>query len=229
MGKKPLLFYACLLVVCLPSVVFGDEVFDPVKVVHMKNGEALQCQMASIEGTRMVCRKANGSVSVPLQSVDLGKTFPKYMSEEGQILLLVHAGQLFRDENTIISNLRMVREEQNGQMGTSPVMILCDVINRSDPCEIRVSVLAKDRLGSSQFAIDLDSDARVGKDQRAVLRRRLGSSESKLENQINSLKVGDVERRNPLSNGEDDPLQKNLRAEKLRERKIRSLKEVFLR
>lgn len=229
MGKKHLLFWTCLLVVLLPSVVFGDEVFDPVKVVYMKNGESLQCQMASMEGTRMVCRNANGSVSVPLQSVNLIKTFPKYRSEEGEALLLVHAGQLFRDENTIVSNLRMVREENSGQAGSAGAAILCDVVNRSDPCDIRVSVIAKDRHGSSQFAIDLDSDGRLERDQRTVLRRRLGPSENRLENQITTLRVADVERRNIQPNGQDGPEQASAQAEKIRQRKARSLKEFFLR
>jgi hypothetical protein len=229
MGKKRLLVFlcACFLGASLPSIASGDDAFDPVRVVYMINGEAIHCQMASIEGVRMVCRKANGSVSMPLQNVDFEKTFPKYPRQEGETILLVHAGQLFRDENTIVSNLRMIREEHNGAAGPARLIILCDVINRSDPCEIRVSIIAKDRQGNSRFAMDLDSDARVGKDRRAVLKKPLDPSEHRWENQITALRIGDVERRNILEKGKDD--NGTISPEKVREQKIRNLKDSFLK
>lgn len=226
MGKKPLLLCACLLAALNVSGASGEEAFDPVRVVYMTSGEVIQCQMGSIEGVRMVCRKANGSVSVPLKNVDFEKTFPKYKNGAGQEVLLVHAGQLYRDENIIVSNLRMIREEQNGADGPARLVILCDVINRSDPCEIRVSIIAKDRQGNSRFAIDLDSEARVGKDQRAVLLKPLGVSEREVEHQITTLRIGDIERRNLLQKDEND--NGIMSPERLREQKIRNLKESFL-
>lgn len=230
MGKKRLLLCACLFVAWLASVASGEEVFDPVKVVYMTNGEQIFCQMASIEGVRMVCRKANGSVSMPLRNVDLKKTFPKYKKDEGKTVLLVHAGQLYRDENTIVSNLRMIRQEQDGFDGPGQVVVLCDVLNRSDPCEIRVSIIAKDGQGSSRFALDLDSDARIGKDQRAILKKPLDAPERKFENHITTLRIGDVERRNLMQKGEaQDGVNGNISPEKLREQKIRILKETFLK
>jgi len=219
----------CILFALITSAAFGEDAFEPVKVVYMANGETIYCQMGSIEGTKMVLRKANGSVSVPLQNVNFEKTFPKYQKQEGETVLLVHAGQLYRDEFIIVSNLRMIREEENTPSRTAQVTILCDVINRSDPCQIRVSVLAKDLQGNSRFAIDLDSDSRVGKDEKAVLKRRLGASEAKLEPLIAALRVGDVERRDVQQKGEEeDSLKGKWSAERLREQKIRSLKERFL-
>jgi hypothetical protein len=229
MGTRFFLLCGGILFASITSVAFGEDAFEPVKVVYMANGEAIYCQMGSIEGTRMVCHKANGSVSVPLQKVNFEKTFPKYKKQEGETVLLVHAGQLYRDEFNIVSNLRMVREEENTASRTAQVTILCDVINRSDPCQIRVSVLAKDLQGNSRFAIDLDSDSRVGKDEKAVLKRRLGASEAKLEPLIAALRVGDVERRDVQQKGEEeDSLKGKWSAERLREQKIRSLKERFL-
>jgi hypothetical protein len=229
MGKKSFLLCACFLAASFASVASGDEAFDPVRVVYMTNGEAIYCQMASLEGVRMVCRKANGSVSVPLRDVDFEKTFPKYERQEGETVLLVHAGQLYRDENIIVSNLRMIREEQNGTEQSALYTILCDVLNRSDPSEIRVSIIAKDGKGSSRFAIDLDSEARLGKDQRAVLKKPLDALARKIENQITTLRVGDVERRNILKKEEaGDGHNGVMSPERLREQKIRNLKEGFL-
>jgi hypothetical protein len=230
MGEKRLLLCACILAASLASVASGEEAFDPVKVVYMTNGEAIYCQMASLEGVSMVCRKANGSISVPLRYVDFEKTFPKYKNHEGETVLLVHAGQLYRDENIIVSNLKMIREEQNGLDRPARLVILCHVDNRTDPCEIRASIIAKDERGSSLFAIDLESGARVGKYQRAVLKKPLDSSERKFENHIVSLKIGVVERRNILQKGEEeDGHGENRSPESMREQRIRNLKESFLK
>jgi hypothetical protein len=109
-------------------------------------------------------------------------------------------------------------------------VILCHVDNRTDPCEIRASIIAKDERGSSLFAIDLESGARVGKYQRAVLKKPLGALESEFENQIVALRIGDVERRNILQRGEEENGHgENTSPESLREQKIRNLKENFLK
>lgn len=229
MGKKIVLHLAGLLFVLVPSAAFGEDAFDPVKVVHMATGEAIYCQMGSIEGTQMVCRKANGSVSVPLHKIDFEKTFPKYKVNEGERVLLVHAGQLYRDEFTIVSNLRMIREE-DAESRISHVAILCDVTNRSDPCRIRVSVLAKDVQGNSRFAVDLDSDSKIGKDEKVVLRQRLGDSNSKQESRISALKIGDLERRKTGVSGEvEESMRAKLNSERIREQKIRNLREALLK
>ncbi|MFO7460028.1 MAG: hypothetical protein R6X07_05335 [Desulfatiglandales bacterium] len=230
MRRKTLLLYVCFLAASFAPVASGEEAFDPVKVIYMRNGEAIYCQMASLEGIHMVCRKANGSVSVPLRSVDLEKTFPKYQNQPGEAVLLVHAGQLYRDEKTIVSNLRMVREHEDGLNGSGQIVILCDVINRSDPCDIRITIIARDNKGGSRFALDLDSDTRVDKDERAVLKKLLDSPEDHLENHIVTLRIGDVERRNILKKGgmEDDQSGTSS-PERIREQKMRTLKESFLK
>jgi hypothetical protein len=225
---KSRLFPVCVSIFALASVAFGEDAFEPVKVVYMANGTTLYCQMGSIEGTRMVCRKANGSVSVPLKNVNFDKTFPKYQKKEGEAILLVHAGQVYRDEHLILSNLRMVSEEENSDSRTAQVAIVCDAINRGGPCKIRVSVTAKDVQGSSRFAIDLDSESRVDEDEKAVLKTRLSSSEAKLEPLIAALRVGDVERKNVQPKGKPEDVSAASSAERLREQKIRSLKERFL-
>lgn len=223
------LFLLCtgLLGAVLASFAFGGEAFDPVKVVYTTNGDALYCQMASLEGVHVVCRKANGSVSVPLHNVDFERTFPKYHKEDWETVLLVHAGQLYRDENIIVSDLRMIREKENGAGRSPQVVIFCDVINRSEPSDVRVTVIAKDRQGSSRFAIDLDSETRVGKDQRAVLKKPLDPLDQRSEPHITALRIGDVERRNILNTV--DPGNLPMSPEKLREQKIKILKEKFLR
>ena len=229
MNARSFLLFTFILFISITSGALGEDAFDPVKVVYMANGETIYCQMGSIEGTRMVLRKSNGSVSVPLEKVDFEKTFPKYKKEEGATVLLVHAGQVYRDEFTIVSNLRMIREEEKDPSRTMQVAILCDVINRSDPCQIRVSVLAKDLHGSSRFAIDLDSESRVGREEKTVLKQRLGASEARLEPLITTLRVGDVDRRNVTKGEDEDSLKAKLRPERLREQKIRNLKEAFLK
>jgi hypothetical protein len=243
MGKKHILIWAFFLVGGLTSTAFGEEVFEPVKVVYMNNGEAIFCQMGSIDGTKMVCRRANGSVSLPLEKINFEKTFPKYKQQDGETILLVHAGQLYRDENIIISNLRMIREAENPAAGdhqesgrpsgSQPgyYAILCDVINRDDPCDVRVSVIAKDGQGRTRYAVDLDSEARVNAEQTVVLKKRLDGVDTRLESQIVSLKIADVERRNVLQKREEESGSRmgNMSPEKLRDRRVRSLKESFLK
>ncbi len=243
MGKKLILILAFLLAAGLKTAAFGDDVFDPVKVVYMNNGQAVFCQMASIDGTRMVCRRANGSVSLPLENVNFERTFPKYKKHHEEAILLVHAGELYRDKDTIISNLRMIREagnpaaqahqESRGSSGSQPehYAILCDLVNRSEPCDVRVSVIARDGQGRTQYALDLDSGARVDVDQPVVLKKRLDGAGAKLESQIASLKIADVERRNVLKKKEEEVSisSANVSPEKLREQRIKSLKENFLR
>jgi hypothetical protein len=229
MGRKHILIWAFLLVGGLTTTVLGDEIFEPVKVVYMNNGEAIFCQMGSIDGTEMVCRRANGSVSLRLENINFEKTFPKYKRENGETILLVHAGQLYRDENTIISDLRMIREGKNPAAGD--YAILCNVTNRGDPCEVRVSVIAKDGRGRTRYAIDLDSRSRIDAEQNMVLKKRLDGVGAQLESQIVSLKIANVEIRNVLQKREEEigSREANISPEKLREQRIRSLKESFLK
>jgi hypothetical protein len=238
MGKKHILISAFLLVAGgLATTAFGDEVFEPVKVVYMNNGQAVFCQMASIDGTRMVCRRANGSVSLPLQNVNFERTFPRYKKQDGEAILLVHAGELYRDENIIVSNLRMIREAENRAAEThsgpksGEYAILCDVVNRSNPCDVRVSVIAKDGQGRTRYAVDLDSAARVDERQSVVLKRQLDGVDAKVESQVVSLKIADVERRNVLKKAEEESSGRDgkMSQEKLREYRIKSLRESFLK
>ena len=243
MGKKHILTWVLLVLGGLTTTSFGDEVFEPVKVVYMKNGEAIFCQMGSIDGTKMVCRRANGSVSLPLENVNFEKTFPKYKKQDGETILLLHAGQLYRDESTIISNLRMIFEAENpanrdhqesrrySGSQTGYYAILCDVINRSNPCDVRVSVIAKDGQGRTRYALDLDSEARLDAEQTVVLKRRLDGVAGKLESQIVSLKIADVERRNVLQKKAEErgSREGNMSPERLRELRAKSLKESFLK
>jgi hypothetical protein len=243
MGRKHSLIWAFLLLGGLTTTALGDEIFEPVKVVYMNNGEAIFCQMGSIDGTRMICRRANGSVSLPLENVNFEKTFPKYKKQNGETILLVHAGQLYRDENTIISDLRMIREAENPAAGDrqerrklsglwpGDYAILCNVTNRGDPCEVRVSVIAKDGQGRTRYAIGLDSRSRIDAEQNMVLKKRLDGVGAQLESQIVSLKIADVERRNVLQRREEETgsREAKMSPEKLREQRIRSLKESFLK
>jgi hypothetical protein len=243
MGRKHILIWAFLLVGGLTTTAFGGEIFDPVKVVYMNNGEAIFCQMGSIDGTRVICRRANGSFSLPLENINFEKTFPKYRKQNGETVLLVHAGELYRDQNTIISDLRMIREAKNPAgrdrqerrkavgSRSGDFAILCNVINRGNPCEVRVSVIAKDGQGRTRYAIDLDSLSKIDAEQNVVLKKRLDGVSAQLESQIVSLKIADVERRNVLQKKEEETgsREANMGTEKLREQRIRSLKESFLK
>jgi hypothetical protein len=119
----------------------------------------------------------------------------------------------------------MVREDEaSNPEGTA---ILCDIINRGDPCRIRVTVLAKDMRGRSCFAMALDSDSVVGRGGKATLKKQLVGAEAKVGGLIASLKIGDPERRNVQH--EARAQERIDRPEKVREQKIRSLKEAFLK
>jgi hypothetical protein len=227
----------------LKSVAFGDDVFEPVRVVHMNNGKSIQCRIGWLDGTKMVCQKFNGSVTLPLQSVDLEKTFPKFRKREGETILLIHPGQVYRDQNVTVSNLRMIRKgasstTHNSQRNRSPTRsrsahyaVLCEVTNRGDPSDISVSIAAKDMRGTIRHKIDLASESSVRTGDIATLRKQLHVSGIHLESQIGSLGIKDVERNNILEEKEEESTSSklNVSPDKLREEKIRALKALFLK
>jgi len=135
MRRKFLILCGCLLIGSMTSMAFGEEVFEPVNVVYMKNGKAIRCRIGWLEGTKMVCQKFNGTVSLPLQSINLEKTFPKFKKRDGETVLLVHPGEVYRDEHIAVSNVRMIREGPNHSPSItmnpsrSHYALLCDVMN----------------------------------------------------------------------------------------------------
>jgi hypothetical protein len=183
--KGVLSFCACLLFGSLTTNAFGEDIFDPVKVIYLKNGEPMRCQIGVIEGTRAVCRNFGGSASVPLRIIDLEKTFPKFKRREGETIILVHPGQVYRDENIILSNLRMVREDEGGptydhpgsrspsNLQPSHYVIFFDVMNRGDSCEVRATVAFRDKQGNVFHQIDVPSEFRVPARGMAFLKKQL--------------------------------------------------------
>ena len=109
MRNTRLLILVLVLAGSIPTTVFGEDVFAPVKKVYMNDGKTIECQMGWLDGAKMICRKFGGNVTLPLQSVHFEKTFPKYKRLEGETMLLVHPGPRYQDENIVISNVRMVR------------------------------------------------------------------------------------------------------------------------
>jgi ribosomal protein L12E/L44/L45/RPP1/RPP2 len=218
-----------------PAPAFSEEVFAPVKKVYMNDGKVIECQMGWLDGAKMVCRKFGGNVTLQLHSVDFEKTFPKYKKAEGETVLLVHPGPRYQDENIVISNVRMVRlPESNAK---SSCVVVCETLNRGDPCEVRVVVNAVDAQGRVLDQVDISSPSRLDTGETSVLKRRLDSAGAALENQMISLKVSRVER----SHVEETLLSGKKAASgtpgsgpnglpnSAREEKIRALKETFLK
>jgi hypothetical protein len=243
MKRVFLSFCACLLFGSLAANAFGEDVFDPVRVIYLKNGEPVRCQIGVLEGSRAVCRNFRGSMSVPLRMIDLEKTFPKFKRREGETIILFHPGEVYRDENVIVSNLRMVREDAKGPTydhpgGTSPserqpshYVILFDVKNRGDSCEFSATVVLRDEQGNILGQIDVPSESRVPAMGTATLKKQLEYTKGNLENQIGSLKIRSVERKNVLVKSDTDISHSTpkLSPAQLREEKIRALTELFLK
>jgi hypothetical protein len=236
-------FCACLLFGSLTTNAFGEDTFDPVKVLYLKNGEPMRCQIGVIEGTMAVCRNFGGSASVPLRIIDLDKTFPKFKRREGETVILVQPGQVYQDENIILSNLYMVREDEESPMYDHPgsrspsdlqpshYVIFFDLMNRGDSCEVRATVAFRDKQGNIFHQIDVPSESRVPAGGMAFLKKRLEFTKGNLENQIGSLEIGSVERKNILSKSEAQSSHAGMKPSRaqLREEKIRALTENFLR
>jgi len=225
MRKKYLPLLGCLLIGSLTSVVFAEDVFEPVKIVHMNNGKAIRCRIGWLEGTKMVCQRFNGSVTLPLQSINLEKTFPKFKKRNGETMLVIHPGEVYRDDNIAVSNVCMIRESansnphDNGGNGSSArsraaqYAVLCEVTNSGNPCQVSVFLTAKDiqgsirheidiasesRVGTGEMAheIDIASESRVGTGEMATLKKPLKISGINAESQIASLKISEVKRSN---------------------------------
>jgi hypothetical protein len=236
MGIKSLILCGCLLIGSLTSMVFGEDVFDPVNIVYTKSGKAIPCRIGWLEGRKMVCQKSNGTVSFPLQTINLEKTFPKFKKRDGETVLLVHPGKVYLDDHIAVSNVRMIHEGANSSSNNgsnsrnSHYALLCDVINSGAPCEVSVSLTAKDRQGHFLHPIRMASSSRVGTEETVTLRERLKIPRIQLETQIASVTVEHVERSNigEMQKKKIEPA-KSVNPEYLRERKIRALKEHFLK
>lgn len=243
MRKKYLPLLGCLLIGSLTSVVFAEDVFEPVKIVHMNNGKAIRCRIGWLEGTKMVCQRFNGSVTLPLQSINLEKTFPKFKKRNGETMLVIHPGEVYRDDNIAVSNVCMIRESansnphDNGGNGSSArsraaqYAVLCEVTNSGNPCQVSVFLTAKDIQGSIRHEIDIASESRVGTGEMATLKKPLKISGINAESQIASLKISEVKRSNisERANAEIERSRANAKSDNLRNERTRALKEHFLK
>jgi hypothetical protein len=235
MRKIYFLILAFMFVGSMPAPALSEDVFAPVKKVYMNDGKIIECQMGWLDGARMICRKFGGNVTLPLQSVDFEKTFPKYKKEDGETVLLVHPGPRYQDENIVISNVRIVRGPESN--AKSSCVVVCEIMNRGDPCEVRVVVNAMDAQGKVLHQIDIPSESRLDTGESSVLKRRLDGAGAALENQMIFLKVSRVERSNieeTLLNGKKTGSRTtgfgaDETQNKVREEKIRALKETFLK
>lgn len=234
MGMKKLYFLilAFFFVGFIPAIAFSDDVFAPVRKVYMNDGKMIECQMGWLDGARMICRKFGGNVTLPLQSVNFEKTFPKYKSVDGEKVLLVHPGPRYQDENIVISNVRIVRGPETH--GKSSCLVVCEIMNRGDPCEVRVVVNALDAQSKTLHQIDITSESRLDTGESSILRSKLDGAGAALENQMIFLKVSQVERSNVLEsllNGKKANYKTAADGNQdgVREEKIRALKETFLK
>jgi len=235
MRKIHFLILVFVFVGSFPSIAFSEDVFAPVKKVYMNDGKIIECQMGWLDGAKMICRKFGGNVTLPLQSVNFEKTFPQYKNVDGETVLLVHPGPRYQDENIVISNVRVVRGPES--QAKSSCNVVFEIMNRGDPCEVRVVVNALDAQGKILHQIDIPSESRLDTGESTLLKKRLDGPVAGLENQMSFLKVSLVERRNvqeTLLNGKKadygttgssaDGIQ-----DKAKQEKIRALKELFLR
>jgi len=233
MGMRKLYFLilAFVLMGSVPAIAFSEDVFAPVRKVYMNDGKVIECQMGWLDGARMICRKFGGNMTLPLQSVNFEKTFPKYKIGDGETVLLVHPGPRYQDENIVISNVRMVRGLDS--QAKNSCVVVCEIMNRGDPCEVRVVVNALDAQGKIIHQIGIPSESRLDIGESSILKGRLDGAGAALENQMISLKVTHVERSNiqqSLLNGKKAEYgTAGGNQNRAREEKIRFFKEAFLR
>jgi hypothetical protein len=228
MRKLYFLILAFVLVGFIPEIALSDDVFAPVRKVYLNDGKVIECQMGWLDGARMICRKFGGNMTLPLQSVDFGKTFPKYKKAEGETVLLVHPGPRYQDENIVISNVRIVRGSES--QARNSCFVVFELLNRGDPCDVRVVVNALDSQGRFMTQIDVPSERRLDTAESSILKRRLDGQGAALENQMITLKVSQVERSNvlvTLANGSKQGADGA--PNRAKEEKIRLLKEAFLK
>jgi hypothetical protein len=237
MGMKRIYFLILVFVFVgsIPAIAFGEDVFAPVRKVFMNDGKMIECQMGWVDGAKMICRKFGGNVILPLQGVDFEKTFPKYKKVDGETVLLVHPGPRYQDENIVISDVCLVRGPENRAESSSAVVF--EIMNRGDPCQVRVALNALDAQGKILHEIDVLSESRLNTAESSLLKKRVDGPVAVLEKQVFSLKVSEVERSNiqetlldskkagyGTSGSAADGNQDRVRMEK-----IRVLKETFLR
>ncbi|MCU0594726.1 MAG: hypothetical protein MUC98_04585 [Desulfobacterota bacterium] len=235
MRKIHFLVLVCLFAGSFPANAWSQDVFAPVKKVYMNDGKVIECQMGWLDGAKMICRKFGGNVTLPLQSVHFEKTFPKYKGVEGETVLLVHPGPRYQDENIVINNVRMVRGPDS--QSKSPCTVVFEIMNRGDPCEVRVAVSALDAQGRVLHQIEIPSEVRLDTGETSLLKKQLEGPAAGLETQMSYLKVTQVERshiQETLLNGKKagqgtagtsaDGTQ-----DRAKQEKIRALKDQFLR
>ena len=182
----------------------------------------------TISELRHAFSKFGGNMTLPLQSVDFGKTFPKYKKAEGETVLLVHPGPRYQDENIVISNVRIVRGSES--QARNSCFVVFELLNRGDPCDVRVVVNALDSQGRFMTQIDVPSERRLDTAESSILKRRLDGQGAALENQMITLKVSQVERSNVLVTLVNGSKQGSDGSQnRAKEEKIRLLKEAFLR
>lgn len=231
MKRIAFLILAFVFLGSIPATAFGEDVFAPVKKVYLNDGKVIECQMGWVDGNKMICRKFGGNMTLPLQSINFEKTFPKYKIAEGEAVLLVHPGPRYQDENIVISNVQMVRRPEGQAM--SPSSVVFDIMNRGVPCEVRVALNALDAQGRVLHQIDVLSESRLETGESSLLRKQLDGPLTALENQMFSLKVTQVERSSiqetPLNGKSEEHGTAGGKQDRDRTEKIRVLTETFLK
>jgi len=231
MKRIVFLILAFVFVGSIPAIAFGEDVFAPVKKVYLNDGKMIECQMGWLDGAKMICRKFGGNMTLPLQSVNFEKTFPKYKNADGEAVLLVHPGPRYQDENIVISNVQMVRTPES-QAVSSPAVGF-EIMNRGVPCEVRVTLNALDAQGRILHQIDVLSESRLETGESSLLKKHLDGPLAALEKQMFSLKVMQVERSNiqeTLVNGKSEEYgTAGGKQDRVRMEKIRVLRETLLR
>lgn len=243
MRKPCFLILALIFAGLIPSNAFSDDVFDPVKKIYMNDGKEVECQMGWLDGTRMICRKFGGNMTLPLQGVNFEKTFPKYKKRSEETVLLVHPGPRYQDENIVLYNLRVIRAPEKpaesdvstdeGQThGQAAYTIVIEITNRGDPCEVKVLVNAVDVYGKVLHPFRVTSESRLETGESSLLKRRMDAAGVDLVNLMSALKVSRVERSNilesVLKNGASGYSADENR-NKIRQEKMRVLKEILLK
>lgn len=168
-----------ILILCLfgTDVSKGEGVPESLTLIYFKDGRSMECEMGWIEGDTLRCRKYSGTISFPLENVDIEKTCQKSIETERKKVVTESTSETLHDD-ILVQGFRVVRNRQERRQsrhrrGMVFHEVSCTIRNLGDPCTATIGFVAITENGYTLKETRLRSKAKLWTGESDILREKV--------------------------------------------------------
>lgn len=117
--KKALLIIILLIAsFAMTEVCYTEEAADILKTIYLKDGQVIKCSMGWRDGDTFYYRKYGGTIGIPIERVDIDRTYNKFHEEQQQIKekerqsIVQESDIKYKSKDVLISNFKVVRRSR---------------------------------------------------------------------------------------------------------------------